>query len=286
MDLPKAKSVIIVMLIAFNVFLLFNNWNSFKGQGIQKETIENTEAILKARGVTLECDIPRTSKGAHKLKYGNGKLDRAAIADKLFGETLMEAKPFGKSNMAAGEAASFEYDGKKLVFSSGTKFVFINDKPGSEVDISKDDEVKKFAQKYMRDMGLIDGKYIMDELKRSQAGSVAVTFIEDYNGLLVYDNYCTATITGKGITRLEYGKLQIVGFTPERVQDLAAAYQVLLANYKEGGKHVITSIDIGYKFSEGYSMDAIQSVELLPVWRVKIKDAPKPDYFSTIDTAG
>jgi len=273
MDLPKAKSVIIIMLVAFNIFLLFNNWTSFEGQGIQKETIKNTAAILSARGVILDCSIPRTSKAAYRLGFGSGRLDRAAIAGRLLGESLSEDN----------EAASFGYDGKRIEFLSGTRFVFTDDKPEYKVDINEDDEVGMVAMKYLKDMGLLSGKYVQDELRRDPDGSVIVTFVQEYEGLLVYDNYCTVTVTGEGITKLEYGKLQITGFTPERVQDLAAAYQVLLANYKEGSKMVITSIDVGYKYSEDNFTEDVQSLELLPVWRVKIKDVPEPDYLSTME---
>lgn len=294
MDLPKAKVVIIVMLIAFNVFLLFNNLSSYEGQGIHKETIENTKVILAGRGVTVECSIPRTSKAAYRLEFGNGRLDRKDIAGKLFGEEFLSelsGKPqiaavlSGESDMKNRQAASFEYDGKRIEFLSGTKFIFTDDEPDYTANTGNDYEVIMIAMKYLKENKLLDGKYVFDEpLKREPDGKVIVTFIQEYEGLLVYDNYCTVTLTNKGIIGLEYGKLQIKGFTPGRVQDLASAYQVLLAKYTEVNKKVITDIDIGYKYSEGEFTQDMQSLELLPVWRVKIKDAPEPDYLSTNET--
>ena len=274
MDMAKAKSVIIALLFAFNLFLLFSILTYFKGQGIQIETIKNAEAILKARGVTLECSIPRTSKAVRRLEFGNGRLDREAIAAKLLGGAYA----------AADEAAVFEDAGKKLEFRSGTEFVFIDDKADSEIMADSDGEVKKAAREYLKDKGLINGKYVVDDLKRSKDGSVAVTFVESYDGFLVFDNYCIVTVTAGGITRLEYGRLQITGFSAGKVEDPATAYQVLLAHFKEGGGQVITSIDNGYKYPEDYPMEAMESVELLPVWRVKIKGASAPEYLGTIDT--
>lgn len=306
MDLPKAKVVIIVMLIAFNAFLLFNNWTSYKGQGIQEETIKNTIAILAGRGVTLECGIPRTSKAVYRLEFGSGRLDRQEIAGKLFGQELLSSELSGEPQIAAvladsdgaaseeerlddthtedSRAAGFEYDGKKLEFLSGTRFVFTDDEPDYAVNTGDDDEVIMIAMKYLKEKKLLNGKYVFDELKREPEGKVMVTFIQEYEGLPVYDNYCTVTATGKGITGLEYGKLQIKGFAPGRVQDMASAYQVLLANYTEGNGEVITDIDIGYKYSEEEFTQDMQSLELLPVWRVRIKDAPEPDYLSTIES--
>ena len=110
-----------------------------------------------------------------------------------------------------------------------------------------------------------------------------MTFVENYDGFLVYDNYCMVTITSEGITKLEYGKRQINGFTTVKIEDMADAYQVLLANFKEGSDQVITDIDIGYKYQGDQIMDNIQYAELLPVWRIKIKGASEPLYLSTSD---
>lgn len=273
MDLAKAKSVIIALLVAFNFFLLFNNLTYYKGQGVQKETIKNTEAILKARGVTLECPIPAASKGTHRLEYGNGKLDRSAMAVNFLGGL----------HVADDDGNGFEYAGKKLVFSSDTEFVFTDDNPASEIDVEVEDVVKKAALEYLKNKGLLGGKYVVDELKRGQDGSVVVNFIEVYDGFLIYDNYSKITVTGKGVTQLEYRKLQIIGFSAGKVEDLVAAYQVLLAHFKEGSEQVITSIDNGYKYTYEYSIDGMESAELLPVWRIKIKGDPEPQYLGTLD---
>lgn len=273
MDLAKAKSVIIVILLAFNFFLLFNNLTYYNGQGVRKETVENAAAILKARGVTLESSIPTNPKGSFRLVYGNGKLDRTDLAEKLLGE----------SYVAASDGKGFEYADKKLVFSSDTEFVFTDGKPALEADAGNADEAKKAARKYLEDKGLLSGKYVVDELTRNQDGSLVVKFIENYRGFLVYDNYSTVTVAAKGITRLEYGKLQIIGFSADKVEDLTAAYQVLLANFKEGSRQVITNIDIGYRYLPDHSMNGVESVELLPVWRVKIKGASEPVYLNAFD---
>ncbi len=273
MDLARAKSVIIALLVAFNLFLLFNNLIYFRGQGVQKETIKNTEVILKARGVTLECPIPSASKGTHRLKYGNGKLDRSAIALNLLGGL----------NRANDDWNGFEYAGKKLVFSSDTEFVFTDDNPASEIDVGAEAVVKKAAQEYLKNKGLLNGRYVVDELKRGQNGSVVVSFIEVYDGFLIYDNYSKITLNSKGVAQLEYRKLQIIGFSAGKVEDLAAAYQVLLAHFKEGSEQVITRIDNGYKYTDEYSIDGMESAELLPVWRIKIKADPVPLYLGALD---
>lgn len=274
MDLARAKIVAIVLLLAFNIFLLVNNLTYFKGQGTQRETIESATRILKTRGIGLECSIPNTAKGAHLLVYGNGKLDRKEMVVKLLGELYEEGD--------SGE--KYSYADKRMIFSSSTEFVFTDGNPGLEVNIETDVRAEKAAREYLRNKGLLTGKYVLDELQRYRDGSVTVVFIEEYKGFLIYDNYCAVTVTAQGVTRLEYRKLQINGFSQDKVEDLAAAYQVLLAHFKEGNGQIITNIDIGYKYSNENLMEGAAISELLPVWRIKFKNKAEPvKYLGTVD---
>ncbi len=277
MDLAKAKGVIIIILVAFNVFLLFNNLTYSREQGVRKETIENAEKILKARGVTLEKGIPPALKEAHWLVYGNEKLDRPSIGRAFFANNYY----------ASGDITDYAYQDKKLVFTSDTGFVYTDGSPEVKVEADssgniKSDEAQKAARKYLNDHKLLSGRYVIDELRRESDGSMVVTFMEEYDDFLVYDNYCSVTVTTGGVTRLEYSKLQILGFS-KKIDDLADAYQVLLANYKDGSSLVITDMDVGYRFTQEHSIEGMESTELLPIWRVRIKGASEPVYLGLLD---
>jgi regulatory protein YycI of two-component signal transduction system YycFG len=274
MDLAKAKGVIIALLLVFNIFLLYNNLTYFKDRGVQKETIENAVAILKARGITLNCKIPTNALNTRWLIYGNKKLfDDAEIADKLL----------GSSNLSK-ENGSYEAAGKKLIFSSNSAFVYTDEKPSSKVNINDTAEAGKYARKYLENAGLLSGKYIIDAEERKKDGSIVLHFVEKYYGYLVFDNYCSVTLNNNGIIRIEYNKLQIVDLKSGSGQNQVSAYQVLLANYQKGSGQVITAMDIGYKYPEKQTMEGIETVELLPVWRITIKGMAEQEYLSAAFT--
>jgi regulatory protein YycI of two-component signal transduction system YycFG len=274
MDLAKAKGVIIALLLMFNIFLLYNNLTYFRDRGVQKETIENTVAILKARGITLDCKIPTISLNTRWLIYGNKKiLDKAAIADKLL----------GSSNSTEADG-SFEAAGKKLIFSNNSAFIYTDKKPSSKVNIKDTAEAGKYARRYLENAGLLNGKYIIDAIERKKEGSIVLHFIEKYDKYLVFDNYCTVTLNNNGITQLEYKKLHITNLKSGSGQNQVSAYQVLLANYQKGGGQVITAMDIGYKYPEDQSMEGIETIEILPVWRITIKGTADPAYLSAAYT--
>ena len=176
MDLAKAKSIMIVILAAFNIFLLSTNLSYSDRHGTQRETISNAISILKSRGVELECKIPYIPGKTAKLVYGNGKLDRSAIAREFFGK-----------NSVSSDNGEFAYEDKRLAFSGDTEFVFSDGNPGAKVDMGKTGEAGKYVRNYLKEKGLLDGTYILDELTRNQDGSVTARFIAKYYDYLVYD---------------------------------------------------------------------------------------------------
>lgn len=277
MDLSKAKYVIIVILVAFNLFLLANNLSYSRNQGASHEALENAKTILKARGVTFApgCNLPGGTRTAHRLQINSSALDRAKLARKLLGDSYTVLK----------EDQEFENVHKKLVFTGKTKFTLKELAPSAAVNLKSSDKVKKAAYDYLEKYGLIDGSYIVDNIGENQDGSVGVRFIEEYKGFLVYDNYCFVRVGAKGVVQVDYSKLRIIGFSSETIEDPIDAYQALLMNYKNGGARVISGIDRGYKYPETQSVENMQLTELRPVWRIRIKGRTISDYLH-MDSAG
>ncbi|MGE5613622.1 MAG: two-component system regulatory protein YycI [Bacillota bacterium] len=271
MDISKAKVIIIILLAAFNIFLLANIFIISSGQDVHAKTIKNAEIILKNRGITLECDIPRTASGSRRLEYGNDGIDRKGMAKKLL----------GKEYEISDEGEIFEHSGKKVVFKNSIEFEYTDEQPASDVDIRSDDKAAAAALKFLKDKGLLQGKYVVDEITRDADGNATVYLVEKYDNMLLFDNYCIVTIGEKGVSRLIYKKLEVKGFTQNKVEEFEA-YQALLGYFEGDGDRVITAIDNGYKL-DGHSMDAIESIGLLPVWRIKLKGEAEPVYIRAND---
>jgi hypothetical protein len=143
-------------------------------------------------------------------------------------------------------------------------------------------EAEEAAMKFMKEKGLLDGKYVQDQAVKNGDGSWTLDYIEAYGGSLLYDNCFSVTVNREAVSRLDYRKRRFKGFSNENIEQFEA-YQALLAYFKEGNGIVITSIDSGYKLEEP-SMKEAESVELLPVWRVKIKGMSEPVYISSHDS--
>ena len=264
MDVSRAKVIIIILLAAFNIFLLSNNLAQVRGQNTG-ETVSNTVMILKQRGVTLECSMPKEIGTFRKLRYGNGVLDRTSMAKKLLGDAYV----------MPGKGDVYESNGKKIEFSGDMKFSFSDVRPSLGFDLQNDDKLKKTLQDRLKELGLIDKNYVVDQFERNQDGSITIYFIEKYEGFLLFDNYCKVLLTSEGISKLDYSKYQVIGFSGDKTVQ-PQAYQALLAYYKDSYNKTITSIDCGYSL-EASSLDGMETVEVLPEWHAKIKGESKPD---------
>ncbi|HOJ79826.1 MAG TPA: two-component system regulatory protein YycI [Clostridiales bacterium] len=272
MDVSKAKNVVIVLLLVFNVFLLANMLIFRSSQGVSKETLENTRLILEQRGIRLECEIPSKPGGNSRLVYIKSELDGGNIAERLLG-TKYEA---------SGDGSHFFSSNGKIEFTGIDSFIYTAGTEARAQDAVSVKEAEDAAMKFMKEKGLLAGKYVLDRSEENGDGGWTLDYIETYGGSLLFDNCFSITLRGREVSRLEYRRHQFKGFSNENIEQFEA-YQALLAYFKEKSDMVITSIDSGYKLEEP-SMGDVETVELLPVWRVKIKGMHEPVYISPHDT--
>ena len=62
MDWPKAKNILIIALIATNLFLLWSIFSSHQGDFQKEDLRRETEALLLENGIALSCEIPQGYK--------------------------------------------------------------------------------------------------------------------------------------------------------------------------------------------------------------------------------
>ncbi len=272
MDVSRAKTVIIALLAAFNIFLLGSNLVFNDTQGVSKDTLENARVILEQRGITLECDIPVKADDSHRIEYGKGEQDRESIAAALLDESFEVKDDSVYSNAT-----------KEITFLGDARFVYtdIMNQPAA-INVSDERKASEAAYRFMEARGLIDGKYVLDKLEKKGENRFVLYYIEKYEGQLLFDNYFLIELNNNGVTRLEYQKYQIKGFSAENIEQ-PEVYQTLLSYFKKDRDIVITSIDSGYKLIDKAADDTSVSIEPLPVLRVMVKGNAEPLYITPHD---
>ncbi|NTV88944.1 MAG: hypothetical protein HGA22_01040 [Clostridiales bacterium] len=283
MDWARAKNIILLLLISLNLFLGYRMVVFGMQKNIPAETIRNCEEILKSRGVTLECDIPRYNKDTARLVYGNFIFDKEMMIKRFMGNGYGIAQPGTAVDMDGGSAAGktiFINDDRKMYFPSDSSFIMIDGSPEGIISDFGFKSAEAWLRKNFTDEGLVGRDYVLDEEIKNSDGSIRLIFHEKFKGMLVFGNYVDATVTEKGVTRLEVGYRQIRRFSAEKVGGLVAAYQVLLKNFDGSGAPVITAITFGYMDVTDQETAGLQSTEQPPVWRIKVEGEDTSRYFN------
>ena len=269
MEWARAKSIIIILFIVLNVFLLSRIIMEYGDEGTSKEAILNMEKILKNRGVVVECKIPLYDSDTPRLVFGNGEFNIAVQVEELLG-----LKP-GSNEKFEGEEKVFQNGHRKLIYSGPNRFTYLNEMPEDTVDINDMNEAEKYLKKFLKERKLDNSTYVQDGMPERQGDGIVFTYLEKYKGFLVYDNYLKAVVTEKGVTRLEVSHREIIRLSPEKISDISTAHHVLLENFDGSDKVVITAIDLGYRDVGPQDHNNLQLIEQLPVWRIKVKESDR-----------
>jgi YycH protein. len=277
MDSARAKSIVLILLVAFNMYLLSRVVVANGYQQVSKETIANTGKILESRNVELDCKLTRYNSDTPKLEFGNSGLsntDMGIIAGKFLGEPYVKLETSDSNPV-------YERDKKKITFNDKFGYTYEDKNPTGTVDIIHIKETEKYLKEFFKKKGLGYNSFTLDEQPVKQGSVIVFNYIEKYKSFLVFENYMKVKVSDKGVSYLEVWQREIINLT--RNVSILAAYQILLDNFTGDDKVIITSVDIGYKLPADYEQNQLQSSEQLPVWRVKIKGDNQPKYYSVSD---
>jgi len=273
MDWPKAKTILILILLALNIILLGNIFFYRSEEGVSRETIAYAGEILSKRGITLQCEIPLNNGSIQALIFENNKFENTEMIEGLIGKIDI-------SQLDALKRGEVVTSGSSSIFCEGNSVLtYENEDPSENIDISDMDKAEKYLRKWLSGLGLDISRYILDEYVKSSNESVSCTFIEKYRNLLAFDNKVILSINKKGVTRLIWNNKKVRGFSSYSTK-IMPAYQVLLKNFNDNEKLVITNIDLGFKGFDP-AQDLKESQER-PKWRVMIRGRA-PKYFNARD---
>lgn len=270
MDWSRAKNILILILLALNIFLFVNISVHNPGSSISGETISNTVKILGTRGITVKCEVPRTNNAPGKLSYNeNAKLDKLKIARRLLADMDLSA-----SSIKGGKEAV--KGSKKLTFTNDYSLVYEDTDPKENINISDKKSVEKSLRRYLDMLYLPSSAYYLDVFTKNTDGSVILKFREKYKDYFVFENCTEITATKDGVINLkcEYREMDSM-MSPNK--KIISAYQILLKQYGDGTKAVITDIDLG--FMEYKLGQDTREIYKRPVWRVRTGDG-KERFFS------
>lgn len=258
MDWSKAKNILLVLFIALNCILLYNNYISFSGGGsiLSDEMSSNTLAVLASRGISLNCEIPPSAKAATVI-YGPYFEDRQKIADVLLGLNT-------RDDIEDGKVIS---EGTKQLKFDNNYFDFKDISPGKEKKIKGMEQAEQLLEEVIGKINIPYKDFKLDRKNELKDNIYKFEYKQIYEDYIFFNNYIKAEIGPTGITSLEFKYKNVRGVKLNLKQKTIDAYQVLLK--MTDVKNVnIEGIHIGY----GNYIDSGVGLTDLLSWRVSLSD--------------
>lgn len=253
MDWSRAKTILIIVLLFLNIFLLamiiFSNPASLFAGNYNKYALD----YLKSRNIRINTDIPNYSGPTSKIIYTAREFDPDKLCILVFGGTLPVSFNGNDFSIEKGEE-SLSLTGDLL---------HINDKLSDGGELFGDpDKLMKRLLKYLNELGFKRKNIIAGEIGNKD-GAIQVEFYLKYKNNMVFDQIITARIDSNGLLTIWAPAKDISKGNGKG--DILSAYHVLVTGGLPSGVS-IEDVDFGYKqVSES-------DIYGTPVWRVILGD--------------
>jgi regulatory protein YycI of two-component signal transduction system YycFG len=253
MDWSKAKSLLIFVFTAFNIFLFLVIFNTKEDSSISKSVIQNSKTILKNSDIEVKCEIPINIKDIGTFFLDQYPIDRNKITKSLLGKNITVI-----NNKA-------ELDEKTLVFDSNNFNIEFTDNNPKKITTNSLDAVRKDAENYVNKLNIIDKSFYVDSIKDSTQG-YEVIFMEKYKSYIMYDNVVRVFLSKNKITLCaNLKKIVNVIFNSKNI---IPVYQILINSFNNVRDISIEGIDNGIKTIEmPQESDEIYQSSAM-VWRI------------------
>lgn len=265
MDWGKAKSILIIVFIALNIFLMGNISLDKLSKGSQRDAIQSTQTILGNNGIRLTCKIPDFDGTMGRIEiYDEPYFNIKRAAVKLMGsKTEIPDKIEPKWRLSDGK--------KEFVLEDAYTFKYTDNSPEQKWDVSRSKTVEKRVRKFLEDNEINASGFIVDEYEEMAGGHKRIAFRQKYEGLNIFSNTITVVVSDKGVSELECSARK-PGKLEKNSAKVIPAYKILLTYFSDLSGTVITGIDIGYNMNrEGIGEEEESNPK--PVWRIRMEGA-------------
>ena len=188
MEWSKAKSILIFLFAALNIFLLFTIIRSASHGRPGADYIKHVESLLESKNIRIECRIPSYNADSGSVVYSDDAMDMSHVVEYFLGHGAIEI---------SDEEQVWQNDGKALKIGNNM-IIFEDSSPGAVIDIEDRDAVEGELKKTLQGLGMKQNDYVPDTW-HEQDGRLYIRYIKKYRGHLLFDIYADFIISPKGM---------------------------------------------------------------------------------------
>ncbi len=270
MNISKAKSVMIAVFLALNLFLLYHllepGWGTIEDVIILEER-QRMVNMLTENNYVLEADIPLRPKKSFFLTVTAPQKDADGLKELFFGDESVDI-------VEAEEGVTYSSGKATLFVQNNGFFSYIKDQSHSgeddeEIEIDEQ-EALNISRSFLQEKGLLTedtGKY---EIKQDNENIFEVIIYEEYEDIPLFSGHIKLIIKGEKVTEVRSYRPRIVGVEDRQEMKVISATVAIMRLIEELGyaepEKVISNIAPGF-YSREYEAE---EWEVSPVWRISL----------------
>jgi hypothetical protein len=267
MDWARAKTILIIAFIVTNIFLGYNVWQTkyygYQDARIKEERIGEVISILEAKGIKVNCSIPRDIfiKGILTVEYMD--IVPEELASHVFGKD--KAFPIKQEN-------SVKYmNGNKVLEIKNKREIYYTDldqRSEPEESFTEHDAIK-IGEGFLKNLNLYRRSMVVGEVVPTRMG-YSVNFVQEYKGKLVEISFVQMEVTSKGVYSMHMLWLNPLKMDSSRKRIIPAVEALIKAvSKKEISSNTPTIID-SIKLIYYFDWEDAKEGEAFPVWKIRL----------------
>lgn len=264
MDWSRAKTILIFIFLALNIFLIYNMAaEESKVITIAQKDILDVQSILQKNNIILKAQVPNKISPKSFLKIEDASYKENDLVKNFLGGSQ------GAQKVAASGVTTYKKGLMSLEIYPNKKIVFTNE-PNDNIKGFSQKEIENYAESYLKAKDMFP-MYAQESGFILSDGGYELKYKQVFHDNEIFPSYMDIKLSDKGITKIESLWFSPVGFIDD-AKDIKTPLEELFVFAKDvenKDKITIDDISLGY-----YLSDDIQnaSVSAVPAWRIKVSD--------------
>ncbi len=277
MNWSKVKTILIVLFLGVNIFLLTSMMISAnKTIMISSETLDNTIEILNKNNIEIDRElIPKKVENLSFLVVRNTFQDTNSIVQQLLGK--------GYSIQINDDVITFT-KGPQIIKITGFKFEYIDTTSDAKISKFDDTTLEEHARKFLEKLRFNLQYIYLSKIEQKDENTYRLTFMQKYADAKVYGNDIIVEITSGNHVRVKgYGiePVELIEKIPSRQVTGALIEFIREEERAKEQKTTITDISIGYYIQNINDEWEFRDLIIEPSWRI-VSDDGKSYYYPAI----
>lgn len=261
MDWAKVKTILIIVFLIVNIFLMMKIVEKSSRKELKADEIQSVASLLTQNNIILQQQMPTKISFMPRIKITNEVAEGDWLADKLIGN--------GKWTKVQGQTGEtiYTFENKKLKVGADGRFNYsINEDP-DRLQLNSEDKVKLYINNILRSYTTIEN-YKLESLVRVRDG-YELSLSCFYKDNEIFNNCVEAKVNDSGQVILTHGLVSFGGFVgkPKKVTPVDALIE-LIESVDKSSQTAVRKVLLGYYADVDKNQEVIKYGEADPAWKI------------------